>query len=68
MSYHTGAVYQLDWSPFYPSYILSGSEDSRVVLWDLAQQTRRNVLDDQYPDLPQKSFSFMVVTPPSSLL
>lgn len=52
MAYHTGAVYQLEWSPFYPSYVLSGSEDSRVVLWDLAQQTRRNVLDDQHSGLP----------------
>lgn len=59
MSYHTGAVYQLEWSPFYPSYVLSGSEDSRVVLWDLAQQTQTrriaSTLDDQCPNLPPEA-------------
>ncbi|TNJ27406.1 Histone acetyltransferase type B subunit 2 [Giardia muris] len=52
MQYHTGAIYQLRWSPFYPGYVLTGSEDSRVVLWDLTRTSARKTCGDQDSTIP----------------
>ena len=36
---HRGEGYGLAWSPYHPGYLLSGSDDAQVCLWDLNANT-----------------------------
>lgn len=42
---HDKEGYGLSWSPFKNGYLLSGSHDHKICLWDVPSASEKNVLD-----------------------
>uniref|UniRef100_A0A7N0T0E5 Histone-binding protein RBBP4-like N-terminal domain-containing protein n=1 Tax=Kalanchoe fedtschenkoi TaxID=63787 RepID=A0A7N0T0E5_KALFE len=42
---HSAEGYGLSWSPFRPGYLLSGSDDSQICLWDINATPKNKSLD-----------------------
>lgn len=42
---HDKEGYGLSWSPFKEGYLLSGSHDQKICLWDVSSMAEKNVLD-----------------------
>lgn len=45
---HDKEGYGLSWNPFREGYLLSGSNDCKICLWDVSRMPDNKVLDAQY--------------------
>lgn len=61
---HDKEGYGLSWSPFKEGYLLSGSHDCKICLWNVSAAAQDNVLDPMhvYEVLPSDCFSTLYGT------